>query len=65
MAVTMPTGDEWQFYHQEKGDLVKPICLLEEFPDAWLKIMPVTVELKPGALSLSDRGSVQYHRKHA
>jgi hypothetical protein len=47
MAVTMPMGDEWQLYHQEKGALVKPICLVEEFPDvraengaqAWLAIM--------------------------
>jgi hypothetical protein len=35
MAVTMPTEDQWQLYHQEKWDLAKPICLLEEFPDVW------------------------------
>jgi hypothetical protein len=35
MAVSMPTGDEWQLYLQEKWDLEKPICLLEEFPDVW------------------------------
>jgi hypothetical protein len=28
MAVTMPAEDKWQLYHQEKGDLAKPICLL-------------------------------------
>jgi hypothetical protein len=33
MAVTMPTEDEWQLYRQEKWDLEKPICLLEEFSD--------------------------------
>jgi hypothetical protein len=64
MAVTMPTGDEWQLYHQEKGDLVKPICLLEEFPDVWAENgalglacyhEPVMVELKPGALPVRQR----------
>jgi hypothetical protein len=59
MAVTMPMGDECQLYHQEKGDLVKPICLLEEFPDVWTENgapglarnhAPVMVELKPRAL---------------
>jgi hypothetical protein len=35
MAVTTPTEDEWQLYCQEKGDLKKPIFLLEEFPDVW------------------------------
>jgi hypothetical protein len=29
MAVTMPREDEWQLHHQEKRDLMKPICLLE------------------------------------
>jgi hypothetical protein len=29
----MPTKDEWLLYHQEKGDLTKSICLLEELPD--------------------------------
>jgi hypothetical protein len=24
MAVTMPTKDDWQLYHQEKEDVVKP-----------------------------------------
>jgi hypothetical protein len=59
MAVTMPTGDKWQLYHKEEGDLVKPICLLEEFPDVLAENgapslaryhVPVMVELKPGAL---------------
>jgi hypothetical protein len=40
MAVTMPTEDEWQLYHQEKGDLTKPICLLGEFPDIWTENGP-------------------------
>jgi hypothetical protein len=35
MAVTVPTEDEWQLYCQEKGDQMKPTCLLEEFPDVW------------------------------
>jgi hypothetical protein len=35
MAVTMPTEDGWQHYCQEKGNLMKVICLLEEFPDVW------------------------------
>jgi hypothetical protein len=57
MAVTMPIEDEWQLYHQEKGDLVKPICLLEEFPDVWAEKRPlglacnhvsIMVDLKPG-----------------
>jgi hypothetical protein len=64
MAVTMPTEDEWQLYHQEKGGLVKPICLLEEFPDVWAENgapglacyhAPVMVELKPGALPVRQR----------
>jgi hypothetical protein len=50
--------DEWQLYHQGKGDLVKPICLLEEFPVVWAKNgppslvhnnAPVMVDLKPRA----------------
>jgi hypothetical protein len=64
MAVTMPMGDEWQLYHQEKGALVKPICLLEEFPDIWTENRapglarnhePVMVELKPEALPVRQR----------
>jgi hypothetical protein len=56
MAITMPT--------QEKGDLVKPICLLEEFPDVWAENGApsladnhalVMVELKPGALPVRQR----------
>jgi hypothetical protein len=35
MAVTRHTEDEWQLHQQEKWDLEKPICLLEEFPDVW------------------------------
>jgi hypothetical protein len=64
MAVTMPMENEWQLYHQEKWDLEKPICLLEEFPDVWAenrplglarKKAPVMVELKPGALPVRQR----------
>jgi hypothetical protein len=64
MAVTMPMGDKWQLYHQEKRDQVKPIYLLEEFPDVWTENrapglahnhVPVMVELKPGALPLRQR----------
>jgi hypothetical protein len=33
MAVTMPTEDKWQLYHQEKWDLEKPIYLVGEFSD--------------------------------
>jgi hypothetical protein len=43
MAVTMPTEDEWQLYCQEKWDLEKPICLLEEFPDVWAGKGPPTL----------------------
>jgi hypothetical protein len=35
VAVTTPTEEKWQLYCQEKWDLAKPICLLEEFPDVW------------------------------
>jgi hypothetical protein len=35
MAMPMPIEDKWQLYCQEKWDLAKPICLLEEFPDVW------------------------------
>jgi hypothetical protein len=64
MAVTMPMGDKWQLYHQIKGDLLKPMCLLEEFPDVWAENgvpglarnhAPVMVELKPGALPVTQR----------
>jgi hypothetical protein len=40
MAVTMPAEGEWQLYHQEKEDLTKPICLLEEFPEVWTEKVP-------------------------
>jgi hypothetical protein len=59
MAVTMPTEDKWQFYCQEKWDLAKSICLLEEFLDVWAKKgppglahnhVPIMVDLKSGAL---------------
>jgi hypothetical protein len=40
MAMTVPIEDEWQLYHQEKGNLAKPICLLEEFPDVWAEKGP-------------------------
>jgi hypothetical protein len=59
MPVTIPIEREWQFYHQEKGDLAKPICSLEEFPDVWAEKGPpglshnhvlIMVDLKPGAL---------------
>jgi hypothetical protein len=33
MGLAMPTEDEWQVYCQEKWDLEKHICLLEEFTD--------------------------------
>jgi hypothetical protein len=71
VAMTMPTKEEWQLYCQEKGDLVKPICLLEEFPDVWAEKgppslacnhMPIMVDLKPG---LSLLGNIQCHGKHA
>jgi hypothetical protein len=64
MAVTMPIEDEWQLYHQEKGDLAKPICLVEEFPDVWAEKglpglarnhVPITVDLKPGVLPVRQR----------
>jgi hypothetical protein len=64
MAVTMPTEDEWQLYHQEKGDLMKPICLLKEFPDVWVEKgspglacnhVPIMVDLKAGALPVRQR----------
>jgi hypothetical protein len=63
-AVTMPTEDEWQLYHQEKGDLTKPICLLEEFPDVWTEKgfpsrahnhVPIMKDLKPGAVPVRQR----------
>jgi hypothetical protein len=41
VAVTVPTEDEWQLYDQEMGDLMKPICLLEEFPDVWAEKGPL------------------------
>jgi hypothetical protein len=59
IVVTAPTEDEWQLYHQEKGNLMKPICLLEEFPDLWVENRPpslarnhapIMVDLKHGAL---------------
>jgi hypothetical protein len=59
MAVTTPTEDKWQLYRQEKGDLMKPVYLLEEFPDVWAEKgppslahnhTPIMVDLKPGAL---------------
>jgi hypothetical protein len=61
MAVTMPIEDEWQLYHEEKGDLAKSICLLEEFPNVWAEKgphslarnhAPILVDLRPGALPL-------------
>jgi hypothetical protein len=64
MAVTVPTEDEWQLHHQEKGDLTKPICLLEEFPDVWAEKRPpglalnhalIMVDLKTGALPVRQR----------
>jgi hypothetical protein len=64
MAVTMPTENEWQLYHQEKGDLTKPIFLLEEFPDVCTEKgppglahnhVPIMVDLKPGALPVRQR----------
>jgi hypothetical protein len=54
MAVTMPTGDEWQLYLHEKGDLVKPICLLEEFPNVWTENWA-----QPGSLSFACSGRTQ------
>jgi hypothetical protein len=39
IAVIMPTEGEWQLYHQEKGNPIKPTCLLEEFSDIWLAII--------------------------
>jgi hypothetical protein len=33
MAVIMPTEGEWQLYCLEKGNPIKPTCLLEEFPE--------------------------------
>jgi hypothetical protein len=64
MAVTMPTEDEWQLCNQEKGDMMKPICLLEEFPDDWAEKrppslahnhVPIMVDVKPGALPVRQR----------
>jgi hypothetical protein len=64
MAVTMPTEDEWQLYCQEKGDPMKPTCLLEEFPDVGAEkglpnlacnYAPIVVDLKPGALPVRHR----------
>jgi hypothetical protein len=64
MAVTTPMGDEWQLYRQEKGGLMKPICLLGEFPDIWAENgasglacnrAPVMVKLKPAALPVRQR----------
>jgi hypothetical protein len=61
MAVTIPTEDEWQLYCQKNGDLVKPICLLEEFPSVWAKRdppslaynhVPIMVDLKLGAVPI-------------
>jgi hypothetical protein len=37
MAVIMPTEDEWQLYLQEKGDMMKPTCLLRSFLMSGLK----------------------------
>jgi hypothetical protein len=60
----MSTEDEWQLYNQEKGNLVKPIYLLEEFPEVWAKKeppgpahnhAPIMADLKPGALSVRQR----------
>jgi hypothetical protein len=64
MAVVTSTEDEWQLYHQEKGDLMKPICLLGEFPDVWAEKGPpglarnrahIMLDLKPGALPIRQR----------
>jgi hypothetical protein len=64
MAVTMPTEDEWQLYCQEKGDQIKLICLLEEFPDVWAEKGPpslacnhmtIMVDLRPGAVPVRQR----------
>jgi hypothetical protein len=64
MSVTVPTEDEWQLYHQEKWNLEKPICLLEEFPDVWAENKPsrlahnhapIMVDLKPRALPVRQR----------
>jgi hypothetical protein len=64
MAMTVPIEDEWQLYHQEKGNLAKPICLLEEFPDVWAEKglpvlvhnhVPIMVDPKPGALPVRQR----------
>jgi hypothetical protein len=63
MAV-MPTEDGWQLYCQEKGDLTKPIWLLEDFPDVWAEKgppdlahnhAPIMVDLKPGTLPVRQR----------
>jgi hypothetical protein len=73
MPVTMPTEEEWQLYHQEKGDLAKPIYLLEELPDVWAEKgssslacnhAPKMLDLKPGALPVRQK---QYlvSREHA
>jgi hypothetical protein len=64
MAVTMPTEDQWQLYHQEKWDLAKPICLLEEFPDICDLAgnhVPIVIDLKPGALPVRQ-SSIQNWR---
>jgi hypothetical protein len=64
MVVTMPTKDKWQLYCQEKGNLAKPICLLEEFPDDWAKKgppnlarnhVPIIVDLRFGAFPVRQR----------
>jgi hypothetical protein len=64
MAVTMPTEYEWQLYCQEKGDLRKPICQLEEFTDVWTENgppglarnhVPIMVDLKPRAIPVRQR----------
>jgi hypothetical protein len=64
MAMPMPIEDKWQLYCQEKWDLAKPICLLEEFPVVWAEKgplglahnhAPIMVDLKPGALPVRQR----------
>jgi hypothetical protein len=66
MAVTMPTEDGWQLYCQEKGDLKKPICLLEEFSDVWAGKGPLgLVSTMCLGFSLLVRDNIQCHGKHA
>jgi hypothetical protein len=63
VVVTTPTEDKCQLYCQEKWDLAKSICLLEEFPDVWAENgapwacnhVPVVVELNSGALPVRQR----------